>query len=215
MENNRNRINPADKDFYILYTDGEVDFSKAPKAQIAIYPWGVEYTPKAFGQIIFKKDDGFYLRLESFEKDPHSRLTEKNDSVCTDSCMEFFASYDPENPNKYINVEMNSLGNYLCQCCDWIGERNIREKNFDFSPISPEVSAFRTKESWGVYLRVPLGMIYDVYGDLRIDKGSYILLNLYKCGNYKQIDHYGCWGNVTTSYPNYHMPPCFYAVEIK
>ena len=40
MENNRNRVNPADKDFYILYTDGEVDFSKAPKAQIAIYPWG-------------------------------------------------------------------------------------------------------------------------------------------------------------------------------
>ncbi|MBO7254211.1 MAG: hypothetical protein J6V36_02790, partial [Clostridia bacterium] len=60
----------VNKEFYILYTEDEVDFSKAPKAEIKYYPWNNDYTPYAYGQVIFKKDDGFYVFMYCEESNP-------------------------------------------------------------------------------------------------------------------------------------------------
>lgn len=206
------RTNKNDPDFYIVYTQSEVDFTAAPKAVIDIYRWGTDYVPKAHAQVVFKEGDGFYIRMECEETDPRAVCFRYNDPVYEDSCLEFFAVYMPDLSDKYINIEMNANGAYLCYLCDSI------EKNVTIDTVTdflPAVSSFKTESSWGVDLHVPLDLIEDAYGSADITKGSKILANFYKCGDKTAIRHYGSWNEVINESPNFHLPEFFAEIEIK
>ena len=53
--------------------------------------------------VIFKVDDQFV----------RATAKENQDSVCVDSCVEFFFSPDSDSKNGYFNLEMNCGGTYL------------------------------------------------------------------------------------------------------
>jgi len=206
------KINPHDPAFYILYTDGEVDFSKAPTARVNIYKWGQQYMPRTEAKIIFKEDDGFYVRMECEEKNPLAEKTEFGASVCEDSCMEFFANYQPKTSDRYINIEMNSIATCLCYFCRDRYETVSIEK---LSDALPEVEAFKTETTWGINLHVPLKMLRDAYGEFTLKEGDTVTMNLYKCGNKTKIPHYGTWSEICTERPDFHQPSCFSEVEIR
>ena len=211
-EEKKLKTNPNDPDFFILYTDGEVDFSKAPKAYVNIYRWGQSYMPVTYGQIVFKEGDGFYVRMETEETNPRAVNTQRHSSVCQDSCLEFFAVYDPANSMKYINIEMNAIGTWLCYFCESNKVNNIIEKSSD---SLPEIEPFKTETTWGTTLHVPLDMIEDCYPGVKITEGSTILMNFYKCGDKTDKPHWGAWSEVETEKPNFHVPQYFSEVEIR
>ncbi len=207
-----NRINKNDPDFYILYTKDEVDFTNAPKADIDIYRWGSDYTPKAYAQVIFKEGDGFYVRMECKETEPRAVYIDYSDPVYEDSCLEFFVIYMPDLSGKYINTEMNANGAYLCYFC----ESNSNNVTIDTVTGSmPTVTSFKTETSWGVSLYVPLGLIRDAYGSADITLGSKVLANFYKCGDKTAVRHYGSWNEVINENPNFHLPEYFAEIEIR
>lgn len=212
VEEPASRINKDDPDFYILYTKDEVDFTNAPKADIDIYRWGTDYTPKAYAQVIFKEGDGFYVRMECEETDPRAVHTDYSDPVYEDSCLEFFVIYMPDLSGKYINTEMNANGAYLCYFC----ESNSNNVTIDTVTDSmPTVTSFKTEISWGVNLYVPLDLIRDAYGSADITLGSKVLANFYKCGDKTAVRHYGSWNEVISENPNFHLPECFAEIEIR
>jgi len=206
------KTNPNDPDFYILYTDGEVDFTDAPKAYVDIYRWSEEYMPVTFAQIVFKEGDGFYVRMECEETDPRAVNKEYDGPIYEDSCVEFFAVYKPEINNKYVNIEMNANGAYLCYYCKSMSD-NV--KMHTLTDSMPTCTPFKTDTSWGVELHVPLKMIDDAYGGESLTLGDTILMNLYKCGNKTPIPHYGAWSDVELAKPNFHQPQFFSEVEIR
>jgi len=206
------KTNPNDPDFYILYTDGEVDFTNAPKAYVDIYRWSKEYMPVTFAQIVFKEGDGFYVRMECEETDPRAVNKNYDGPIYEDSCVEFFAVYKPEINNKYVNIEMNANGAYLCYYCNSI---NDNVKMHTLTDSMPTCTPFKTETSWGVELHVPLKMIDDAYGGESLTLGDTILMNLYKCGNKTAIPHYGAWSEVELAKPNFHQPQFFSEVEIR
>lgn len=88
------------------------DWNSIEKALMDETPWVKDYVPVTYGQIVFVKNDGFYIRLTCEEKEPKATYTKWMDPVYNDSCMEFFACFDA-NSQSYINVEVNSLGTAL------------------------------------------------------------------------------------------------------
>jgi len=205
------RTNKNDPDFYILYTKDKVDFTNAPKADIDIYRWGTDYTPKAYAQVIFKEGDGFYVRMECEETDPRAVYIDYSDPVYEDSCLEFFVIYMPDLSGKYINTEMNANGAYLCYFC----ESNSNNVTIDtITDSMPAVTLFKNETSWGVSLYVPLGLINDAYGSADITLGSKVLANFYKCGDKTAVRHYGSWNEVINESPNFHLPEYFAEIVI-
>lgn len=201
---------PPDDGFYILYTEDEVDFSKAPKAEINKYPWNNDYAPYAYGQVVFKKDDGFYVYMYCKESNPKTVITENGGNVYLDSALEFFCDYNPQKvkvSKNYINLEMNSAGVYLAQ---------YNGKPVDsMSDEKITVEGLRRKDYWSVTAHIPLGLIKDVYGDVEIGEGSIVECNFTKCGSGTKIKHWGTWQELSGTSPNFHQPELFAKVQIK
>ena len=129
---------------YNILVKDSVDFSDAPKAEIACYKWTEGYTPYAFAQLIYVRDLGLALHMEANESDPKSVYTMYNQPVYTDSCLEFFVNFN--NGDKYMNFEMNSNGAFLAA---------IRTDRKNKTPIHelvelPAVKAVKTESSWGL-----------------------------------------------------------------
>ncbi len=196
--------------FYILYTEDEVDFSKAPKAEISIYPWNDDYKPYAYGQVVFKKDDGFYVYMYCEESNPKTVITEIGGNVYLDSALEFFCDYNPQKnkwKKNYINLEMNSAGVYLAQ---YDGKSIL-----DLSDEKITVEGERRKDYWSVTAHIPLELLKDVYGEINIEEGSIVECNFTKCGSGTKIKHWGTWQMLPGTTPNFHQPKRFAEVQIR
>jgi hypothetical protein len=209
-ENETSNAPVNNSQFYVYYTEDEVDFSKAPKAEISRYPWGDEYTPYAYGQVIFKKDDGFYIHMYCEESNPQTTIFENGGTVYKDSCMEFFCDYRPQSSTyggkDYINLEMNSAGVYLA---------NFRGRSFEHHTNERiTVTSEKGDTYWTVTAHVPLKLIEDLYGSAPKGIGDEIRCNFTKCGSGTDIPHYGTWRPLLGDTPNFHQPKLFKKVKI-
>ncbi len=200
-----------DGEFFILYTEDEVDFSKAPKAEIKYYPWNDDYTPYAYGQVIFKKDDGFYVFMYCEESDPKTEIKQIGGNVYLDSALEFFCDFRPEkqrwNEINYINLEMNSAGVYLAN----YGQFSVLRLSKERMRVKGEVF----DNYWTVTAYIPLRLIKNIYGDFEIGEGSVVECNFTKCGSGTEIKHWGTWQPLGGENPNFHQPRYFEEVEIR
>ncbi len=198
-------------DFFILYTEDKVDFSEAPKAEIEYYPWNDDYTPYAYGQVVFKKDDGFYVFMYCEESNPKTEIKQIGGNVYLDSALEFFCDFRPEkkkwNEINYINLEMNSAGVYLAN----YGHYSVLRLSKERMRVKGEVF----DNYWTVTAYIPLKLIKNIYGDFEIGEGSVVECNFSKCGSGTEIKHWGTWQELGGENPNFHQPRYFAEVEIR
>jgi len=176
------------------------EIDSLPKAFIDKYVWGGEYRPEAYAQLGFIDGEGLYFKLTCFESAPKAVYKNYNDQVWLDSCLEFFVS--PCNDDKrYLNIEMNSAGAYLC------GLRYSRENKVDIATVAepPKVKATKYADRWTVEGLLSLETVEKVFG--RFDKE--FKGNLYKCGDETEIPHFGMWSPVGTETPDFHRPEYF------
>lgn len=154
--------------------------------------------------VIFLK---FYVREKYFR----AEMTEINQPVWEDSCVEFFVS--PADDGIYYNFEFNGIGTCYMGC------GTVRH---DSRPVSPEyVSLVRTLPSMG---RKPVKEISgDIYWELvaaipaktffrhRIIslQGIRMRGNFYKCGDRLSEPHYLTWQPVLSEKPDFHRPEFF------
>ena len=195
---------------YKVYTYAKMpeDWSDVPCALIDQYAWGQEYMPIAYGQLILIKGYGFALRMTCKEKHPRAIYEEYNQPVYTDSCLEFFATWDNES-TRYINMEMNAKGTLL-SCCGVGRENRTPLINLSGGKL-PTVKSFNTDEEWGIVAEIPFEILDAVYG-IRSETfvpGYTFRGNFYKCGDETPIVHYGSWSRVGTKTPDFHRPEYF------
>lgn len=193
-----------------IHSPGEIKAGNA--ADIAVYNWGGEYRPVSKAILCYLEDEGFLLRIWSEEKNPRATFTGKNEGVCRDSCLEFFANFKPELPHSgYLNFEANANGALLCCYGESrFDRRTVLEMGF----AHPAAVPFQTETEWGYELLIPLGLIQDVYGDASFKAGSVIRGNFYKCGDDTDVPHYGSYTEIQWEYPDYHRPEFFAEMEI-
>jgi len=144
-----------------------------------------------------------------------SMVTELNGPVCRDSCVEFFATVDPQFGPHYFNLEVNCCGTFLMQFGPDSSHR---------APITPEqaervaIAASHpgpTKDEsddddgWWVAASIPFDLLSEM-SSRRVGPtaGTEWRGNFYRCGG-RTNAQYACWNEVDGPRPNFHRPECF------
>lgn len=149
-----------------------------------------------------------YFVIENYFK---AEKTESNQSVCEDSCVEFFVS--PEEDGVYYNLEFNGIGTCL------LGTGTARENSIKANPEI--ISQIRRLTSvgnkpvqektgmfnWTMTAAIPLEAFF--HHNIKDLKGKTFRANFYKCGDKLTVPHYLTWNPVETEKPDYHQPAYF------
>ena len=136
-------------------------------------------------------------------------LTESNDPVWQDSCVEFFV----KNPSKsyYFNFEFSCIGTCLASKKISSTERVFTSPDTIKNIIrhtSLEKKAFEEKNGifeWQLIAGIPFSVF-------EIDPKKVppmLRANFYKCGDKTSHPHYLSWNAVESEKPNFHMPDFF------
>ncbi len=197
--------------YLVQQVTGTPDWSEVPKAMIDQYPWGCAYQPKAYGQLVFVQEKGFLARLTCFESNPLATFENPDDSVCEDSCLEFFANFNPACDAGYLNCESNAKGTLLCGIGPVRGNRQRLRK---LGVPMPKLMPFWGDGVWGYEVFIPMALLREVYGRTEFSKGDVFCGNFYKCGDHTASPHFGCWNPIQWEKPNFHLPDQFGVFEL-
>lgn len=147
---------------------------------------------------VLYSDKYLMVRYETDERPLLARKTQDNDSVCCDSCVEFFFK-NKENDKKYINVEVNPLGTKLIGYLsdDGLKFRDDTKEVETYSLITPDV--------WNLEIVIPWSYVEKIIGKVT----DTFYANFYKCGDETVEEHYFCWNEIDYHKPQFHLPQFF------
>lgn len=178
------------------------------------FPWNENnYMPRVEAKICYT-DSHFHVYFKVYEKKIRAVYTNMNDPVCRDSCVEFFFNPNPEDDDKYLNFEINVIGNLL------LGLGRERSDRVCLNGFSPELFKIQSSVSrdkvnnynsdfWTIEYSIPFTFIEKYYGKVRFVSGQKIAANFYKCGDDTEYPHYGCWNPIVNEVPDFHRPEFF------
>ncbi len=196
---------------YVIPVTDKVVWDDVPKAFIKNYKWGNDYMPVAYGQIAYVDGKGFAVRLVCHESSPKAEYFNYGDPVHTDSCLEFFPSFNNQSPY-YINLEANANGAYVC------GKRTSRYDKVPADQIIA-VEELRPKAEirdgyWSVEYFIKNEIIDALFGVSSFPEGYTFKGNMYKCGEKTAVPHYGSLYPIDLPSPDFHCPQFFGDFEI-
>ena len=158
--------------------------------------------------VIFRVQDQFVV----------SRARCDQDSVCVDSCVEFFFSPDDEVDAGYFNLEMNCGGTILFH---YMSEPRTGTKVISREHLSsiarvhslPKLIECEMKEpiEWQVGYRLPTDMLSHYYPTVvrKPAPGVRWRANFFKCADESSHPHWLTWTQVDSPTPDFHRPNDF------
>ena len=190
-----------------------------------------DYKPDTRFYLLYDKDNLFGLLLTKGEHELNPRAETKDfqGAVHKDSCLEFFFSYEPDNP-AYANLELNShptlhfgIGkgreNRVKPSADEL--RDIKIHKMDSDRL---VKGISFAYDWGIAFKIPAKLLnslwnkYDLANDVLDEhfySGQVMKANFYKCGDLTAEEHYLAWNEVDTDRPDFHKPEFFANLEFQ
>lgn len=161
-------------------------------------------------------EDALYIIYQV--EDCYVRAVAENyqDSVCKDSCVEFFFTPGTDLGLSYFNVEVNCGGTMLFWWhpedgdavpvsdadCDQIQVGHTLPKIVD-----PEIEVPTT---WCLEYRLPFSVVQNYCPEATQPKQGVVWkANLYKCGDDTSHPHWLTWSYVDHPTPRFHMPEFF------
>jgi hypothetical protein len=171
---------------------------------------GYNYKPDVALSLAYSDHEIFlkYFITENYFK---AEMTDTNQMVCEDSCVEFFVS--PEDDGIYYNMEFNAIGTCL------LGTGTDRASS---KRVAPEIISkirrlttagnkpFKEKKGkyvWAITIAIPFEVFF--HHAIKDLKGKIFRANFYKCGDKLTVPHYVTWNPVGTENPDYHQPEHF------
>lgn len=185
--------------------------SELPPHEIAYVNWPKYFPskPKVYFKIAHN-DENIFLHYFVEENEILAETKEDNGAVWTDSCVEFFISFD----NRfYYNAEFSCIGKALLGYRS--GRDNSEHANRDvmnsirrFSSLGSESFPLKKGEfKWDMLLIVPVSAYWK--SGLMSLKGIEARGNFYKCGDNLTESHYLSWVPIITEKPDFHRPEYF------
>ncbi len=134
-----------------------------------------------------------------------------NESVWTDSCVEFFIA--PVNDGTYYNFEFNCIGTTLLGFGNGGNDREMANSNI-ISKIKRNSSlgnkAIENSEGnyfWSITIEIPIESFHK--HSIKTLAGQSAKANFYKCGDELKEPHFLSWNTIGTPTPNFHVPEYF------
>lgn len=184
-----------------------LDWQRVPPAPISHYRWAQNsYRPRAFGKLAALAN-GLAVLLWAGEDDPRRVETEPGSPVFRDSCLEFFANFNPLYDSRYFNFELNANGTLL------VGF-GLADSSRVFLETGRRLAAFGVAPrleagGWQVVFTVPYTFIREHQPGFAPREQGVITGNFFKCGDGTPAPHYGCWSPVELEEANFHRPEFF------
>lgn len=184
-----------------------------PKEKITITEYcnmGNNYRPEVDFNVTYS-DEGFHVHFDVFESNPIRNYVNNFDPVCCDSCVEWFIYFAPDICNRYFNFEVNANGAM---------DVSFRIDRYEYSDVTEEdVKSFNIKtdikdDIWTVDYTIPFEFIKKYIKGYEFKKNVVLTSNVFKCGEDKVTEHYGCWGMVDRDAPDFHTPQYFKEMTI-
>lgn len=158
-----------------------------------------------------------FLQYQVKEKYLRAKYRKDNESVWTDSCVEFFVS--PLEDGSYYNLEFNCIGTALVgfghgkpnrvRAGEEITHKITRLSSLGEMAIDNVVGNF----SWELTLIIPAEVFYQ--HELGSLSGMKMRANFYKCGDELLKPHYLSWKPIQFERPNFHLPEFFDVLEFE
>ncbi|WP_299576736.1 carbohydrate-binding family 9-like protein [uncultured Sunxiuqinia sp.] len=180
---------------------------------LACFPWETPANKPAVNFKVAHNNESIFLSYRVQEDEVLARFSKHNSPVYTDSCVEFFVSF--EGDKNYYNFEFNSLGTCLAA---YGPDRHQRQS------IAPEtLGLIQTQTSlnrvqgqshrfdWQLVIQLPISVLTN--SKISSLSGLKARANFYKCGDDLTTPHYISWNNIGTSNPDFHQPPYFGEIE--
>lgn len=192
----------------------------AETLRVTHFPWEDSgHRPDVQARVLYD-DQALHVHFRVEDQYVRAVAERFQDSVCLDSCVEFFVSPLPDS-EAYFNFEVNCGGTMLLHRCPSASERavgrtteNVRDDEGATIQIAhslpkivePEIAE---KTTWTLEYRVPFAL-FSSYFDCPVpSQGDQWRANFYKCGDATPHPHWGSWAPVGTERPNFHQPTYF------
>jgi len=184
--------------------------AQLPSHPIACASWKeFPYTPDVEVKIAHTPSH-LLLHYHVREKCIRAKYTEPNTAVWTDSCVEFFISFDKKT---YYNFELSCIGTPLLRyntaphvgtfaSLDTIG-RLLVNSSLGKSAIGLKNGSF----AWQLTVAIPYACFFA--HSLSSLKNVTAHANFYKCGNELEEPHFLSMFPIGTPKPDFHCPSCF------
>ncbi len=201
------------------YASSAPDWSLIDPAEIGFFfAHSSDHRPQTVVRLAYD-DTGLRVRFDV--KDRYVRAVAENyqDSVCKDSCVEFFVQPKPDKP--YFNFEVNAGGIMLLYCipvsaggealmneaqevpAGLVQEMNIRHSMP--ARIDPEIAE---PCEWSIEYKIPLALFEHYLGPSGSLAGQTWRANFYKCADATSHPHWGMWSPIPDG-RRFHRPEHF------
>ena len=175
------------------------------------YPSEHNYQPKVFFSVCYN-EVGFHAHFDVYETNPKAIHTKHFDLVHQDSCVEWFAKFASDIDDRYFNFEVNANG---VMNVSFRKNRNEDIVNLtEEDVLSLNIKTEILSDCWTVDYTVPFELLKKFIKGYEFDPTRAILANVYKCGDYTDLPHYGCWNLPETEVPDFHRPEFFREMRI-
>jgi len=172
------------------------------------YPWDKNGYRPDVRYVLGLKETGFTMHIIVHETNPRRVMTQRNQPVCLDSCVEWFVNFMPENNDRYFNFEINALGTVNASFRKERHDQKVRyltEEDAALLNIQPVIH----EKYWEIRYDVPFELIKKYIPNYKFEEGMTIRANFYKCGGNTEFIHHGVWNPIPVEIPDFHMPEYF------
>lgn len=170
-------------------------------------------------------DGGLSLMFRVRDQYVTSVHTKYQDSVCRDSCVEFFVEPVPE--KGYLNFEFNAGGTLLLHHVEdatpledggFTAWQTVNEEHTQGlrihsslpSVVHPEIT---DPVTWTLAAYIPYSVFAPYVGTLHPKPGDAWRANFYKCGDNTSHPHWASWSPIGEVL-GFHKPQCFGTLEL-
>ena len=173
-----------------------------------------KHRPKTQAKVLYD-DEALYVIFRVEDQYVRATAQQHQDSVCIDSCVEFFFTPDKTVEAGYFNLEMNCGGTILLHYNTKPGQRQeldladckkIKVAHTLPKIIDPEITKPTT---WCVEYRLPISIMEKYFSVTRPAPGVVWRANFYKCADQTSHPHWLTWNKVDWPAPNFHLPQFF------
>jgi hypothetical protein len=158
-------------------------------------------------------------------EDRYIRATamQHQESVCGDSCVEFFFSPGPDVSQGYFNLEINCGGTLLFHFHPFSDRGNFIElplalcNRIQCRHSLPQIidQEIQDAVTWTVSFRIPMDVLQEYIQPVLPAPGAVWCGNFYKCADATSHPHWLTWTPVDAPRPDFHLPHFFGTLEFE
>lgn len=190
----------------------------------SFHPQSSGHRPKTEARVLYD-EDGLYVAFRVADRYVRACATRPQESVCRDSCVEFFVQPRPD--AGYFNFELNCIGTILLHYVE--SHKHPKDGTAKYAPVAPDLlrdvrikpslrgpieTEIATPLAWNIAWFIPRKLLEHHVGPLGPFAGQTWRANFYKCADKTSHPHWGSWVSIGEAL-NFHQPDRFAPIRFE